>query len=375
MTDLLWLDLRTEYKLYWEELLEQKFGFADMADLAWQDAERMMGYKKEKSLYIYFDKKMVAFYSQKDSIKEAEVGYDFYAVQSNIDGVIEIKRRACEESALFLEDLKGRDIKSLSADELRILIVRLMDVYFQGLSAHYLTQPQFFEKFEESDGSMHIERLAALANARFHYSKLAWVRPLQSYESLYAAYSTKTTLTPDQAKSLTREELESARAVSAEELQNRIEKYVIISDFHRLRSVFGPPVDAYIQAYHRYIKSYEKRTGEGVAHGVIGNRGVAIGEAFVIKNEEFDPLNMPRGMKKGMILIVQNAWPDLQPYYEQASAIVTNEGGITSHGVVVARELGIPCVVGTRIATKVFTTGDIVEVDANRGVVTIIKHE
>ena len=78
-------------------------------------------------------------------------------------------------------------------------------------------------------------------------------------------------------------------------------------------------------------------------------------------------------MKKGMVLVVQNAWPELAQYYKLASAIVTNEGGITSHGVIVAREMGIPCVVGTKIATRVLKNGDMVEVDATKGVVKKIN--
>ena len=56
-----------------------------------------------------------------------------------------------------------------------------------------------------------------------------------------------------------------------------------------------------------------------------------------------------------------------------AGAIVTNQGGITSHAAIVSRELNIPCIIGTKIATKVLRDGDLVEVDANKGVVKIIK--
>jgi len=57
----------------------------------------------------------------------------------------------------------------------------------------------------------------------------------------------------------------------------------------------------------------------------------------------------------------------------QAAAIITDEGGITSHAAVIARELKIPCIVGTKHATQVLKDGDLVEVNANRGVVKIIK--
>ena len=53
--------------------------------------------------------------------------------------------------------------------------------------------------------------------------------------------------------------------------------------------------------------------------------------------------------------------------------IITDEGGLTCHAAIVSRELKIPCIVGTKIATKVLKDGDLVEADANKGIVKIIK--
>ena len=60
-------------------------------------------------------------------------------------------------------------------------------------------------------------------------------------------------------------------------------------------------------------------------------------------------------------------------FTEKAGAIVTDEGGLTSHAAIVSRELKIPCIVGTKIATKILKDGDIVEVDAKKGIVRKIK--
>jgi pyruvate,water dikinase len=61
------------------------------------------------------------------------------------------------------------------------------------------------------------------------------------------------------------------------------------------------------------------------------------------------------------------------PIIKKCGAIVTDEGGITCHAAVISRELEIPCIVGTKIATQVLKDGDLVEVDANKGVVKILK--
>lgn len=65
--------------------------------------------------------------------------------------------------------------------------------------------------------------------------------------------------------------------------------------------------------------------------------------------------------------------PDYVSAMKLAKAIITDEGGITCHAAIISRELGIPCIVGTKIATKILKDGDLVEVDADRGIIKIIK--
>jgi len=71
----------------------------------------------------------------------------------------------------------------------------------------------------------------------------------------------------------------------------------------------------------------------------------------------------------GDVLVANVTDPSLLPIMKKASAFVTNMGGLTCHAAIVARELRIPCVVGTKIATHVFKDGDMVEVDADKGIV------
>ena len=65
--------------------------------------------------------------------------------------------------------------------------------------------------------------------------------------------------------------------------------------------------------------------------------------------------------------------PDYVPAMRMAAAVVTDEGGITCHAAVIARELNKPCIIGTKSATQIIKTGDVVEVDADNGIVTILE--
>jgi len=69
------------------------------------------------------------------------------------------------------------------------------------------------------------------------------------------------------------------------------------------------------------------------------------------------------------VLVIPMTRPEHVPYMKLASAIVTDDGGITCHAAIVSRELGKPCVIGTKIATQIFKDGDMVEVNANHGIV------
>ena len=73
------------------------------------------------------------------------------------------------------------------------------------------------------------------------------------------------------------------------------------------------------------------------------------------------------------ILVTQMTLPSFILAMQKASAFVTDEGGITCHAAIISRELKKPCIIGTKIATKVFKDGDLVEVDANKGIVRKIK--
>jgi len=77
--------------------------------------------------------------------------------------------------------------------------------------------------------------------------------------------------------------------------------------------------------------------------------------------------------KIGEILVANNTTPDFVPMMKKAAAIITEQGGITTHAAIISRELKIPCVIGTKIATQVLKTGDLVEVNASLGLIKIIK--
>jgi pyruvate,water dikinase len=109
----------------------------------------------------------------------------------------------------------------------------------------------------------------------------------------------------------------------------------------------------------------EVEAGKVLVKGIPASPGVAYGKAVVALTVD----EAARKMKKGDILVTKMTDPDWVPYMKIASAIVTDEGGMTAHAAIVSRELGIPAVVGTGNATKVLRDGLEITVDGSRGVV------
>ena len=102
--------------------------------------------------------------------------------------------------------------------------------------------------------------------------------------------------------------------------------------------------------------------------GQCGCRGHAQGRVCIV-NVISDMVKI----KPGDILVSISTQPDLLPAMKKAAAFVTDQGGVTSHAAIVAREMKTPCVIATKIATQVLHDGDLVDVDADTGIVKLLK--
>ena len=96
-------------------------------------------------------------------------------------------------------------------------------------------------------------------------------------------------------------------------------------------------------------------------------KGKITGHARILKTSQVD------NFIDGEIIVTGMTTPDFVPLIKRAGAIITDEGGITCHAAIVAREMKKPCITGTKNATQALNDGDLIEVDADKGVVTILS--
>ncbi|MFC1654023.1 phosphoenolpyruvate synthase, partial [Patescibacteria group bacterium] len=96
--------------------------------------------------------------------------------------------------------------------------------------------------------------------------------------------------------------------------------------------------------------------------GAAASPGIISGKVKVLKSHKEN-----ERVKQGDILVTSMTTPDFVPAMKRAAAIVTDEGGQTSHAAIVSRELGVPCIVGTGQATKKLKPGQLITVDSVKG--------
>ncbi|GEM_PF-400416 len=139
-----------------------------------------------------------------------------------------------------------------------------------------------------------------------------------------------------------------------------------------------PDNKVYIIDYNRLLPKYISTPPSFVQPSVIDKTalrgspaysGVVQGTVVIVNALNLSTIDF----LEGSILVCDNTDVRYLPLMRRAAAIVTDRGGILSHAAIVARELKKPCIIGTKIATQVLKDGDLIEVNADQGVVSILK--
>jgi phosphohistidine swiveling domain-containing protein len=115
------------------------------------------------------------------------------------------------------------------------------------------------------------------------------------------------------------------------------------------------------------LQSYKEKNLK-VLHGNCASTGSATGIIKVCRGAK-----EITKVKPGDIIVACMTQPEFVPAMKRAAAVITDEGGLTCHAAIISRELKIPCVIGTKTATKVLKDGMKVKIDADNGIIKILK--
>lgn len=126
----------------------------------------------------------------------------------------------------------------------------------------------------------------------------------------------------------------------------------------------------YVPSSAKFLKEFlQQDTQENIKlDGMIASAGKYIGRVKVVNSAA-----QIGKVHQGDIMVTAMTSPEYVPAMRKAGAIITDQGGVMCHAAIVSRELGVPCVVGTRQATKILKDGETVEVNANHNSVKILR--
>lgn len=159
--------------------------------------------------------------------------------------------------------------------------------------------------------------------------------------------------------------MEHGRKMSDQELKKRKSGFLIV--FER-----GKQPSYFYGADAKEIFSFIDKTDSKELKGMVASKGkedepIIQGIAHII----LDPAK--EELRSGEILVTSMTRIEFVPLMRKAKAIITDEGGVACHAAIVSRELGLPCIIGTRKATKILKDGDSIEMNTTDGVVKVIR--
>lgn len=269
-----------------------------------------------------------------------------------------------EEPALTISDLKRRLIKTAMSEQ-KNKLTHLADV----LKHNNYLRKQLIKKYKLNRNTIAHAHILRESAALKDFIREVLAQVYYHSDKIFDELEKRSGLRRWQIKSLTIEEFKdiflNKKKVNFKLINKRIKGiYVVCFAGSRVKVLYGKEAKKFENQYliNRTLSKLRKLTGRPASSGIATGR-----VRIIYKWDEM------KSFKKGWVLVVNNTNPAFSPYLHKAVAIIAAEGGVTVHAAIVSREMKIPCIIGIHDVTRLLKNGDLVEVDANRGVVTRVQ--
>ena len=288
----------------------------------------------------------------------------FWYDLEGVEWITDLLSKLAHEDSSFVSRIEKKVLEKLSYlrpiyEEERILTLSELKKFIKMLEDGYpwFEAMWWFCQMDEKKlvglELENIKKVRALTNKLCNGSDTVIRKSLQSIYSQLG----------ERASVLKNDEIISEKLPPIKELENRYTGYFFAADQlfvgkskADVKNILGIRFETEAVASTNEIKGdvAEKGIAKGYVRRVMGHKQIS-------------------EMREGEILVSPMTIPDFLPAMKKAAAIVTDEGGIICHAAIIARELKKPCIVGTKVATQLLKNGDKVEVDANQGIVRVLK--
>lgn len=272
---------------------------------------------------------------------------------SKIDSLIKNFREQADSILAWVADQKGTKFNSQKYEEL-----------WKRIDSYYVFHIINKWMVEALDPVLLEKHLPNLQEARLH-AEPVFKRTEELMNIIAEQISNETKKSVELVLSITKKEILgywNGEKLPNDDILKQRRKYSAILQLQSVREICVGDDAVNIE------KMMATKVEAGLIKGTTAYPGKVKGVVKII----LDPTKADH-FNEGDILVTGMTRPEYLALMQKAGAFVTDSGGILSHAAIVARELKKPCVIGTQVATKVLKDGDIIEVDAEAGVVRIIK--
>jgi phosphoenolpyruvate synthase/pyruvate phosphate dikinase len=299
--------------------------------------------------------------------------YGLYFFRKGFERYKEEVKRISSEARKFFKELKRKNLSELNDRELRKdfentmkFTIKLWEPYFY---TQYFMYDEIDKKIKQEKNSILDKKVKEMQKLKFEFRKLINKTMFQKEDYMFREYFKEIQKRTKRTDLYDLDYREIIQILKGKKIPKTIRKNYVIGKFTGWKPITGKKA---LEIIGKFDKKLIKK-GQ-IIKGNIANKGYYKGKVRIINFDlKSDVVAEARKLKKGEVLVTGSTIPQMMTACYNAGAIVTEEGGITSHAAIVSREMNKPCVIGTKIATKVLKTGDIVIVDANKGIVKKVK--
>lgn len=257
-----------------------------------------------------------------------------------------------EDFVLFVKDIlrRGRVRKEYEAKRNELKLLKKL-------------QKEILEKLKFSAEERWLVEMAQFAYWFQPYRKAQQFKSCWHLHKLFREAARRLHISIDQVRYMTHEELGRAlktENVDLDTINKRRDIFVCTYIKNKFTILEGKKAEAFVRT-HLHIPRHRNRSQ---LEGTPACKGRARGTVRIVNS-----LADAEGFERGDILVSYATNPTLLPVMRMASAIVTEEGGLTCHAAIVSRELNVPCVVGVEGAVSILKSGLNVSVDAHKGII------
>lgn len=339
---------KKDFKMYWTAQVSPLMASV-LADCYTSFIPEKYGVGFEKAIIFSNGSKSTCYLRDEDRKKFGEFVIGKFARNANSVNLFceETKKRA-DELMKFVSLPK----KSLSKKTYEDFKKKFLEYNFYHITPRHLADfmaPEEIEKYKEqlTELRIYVEKLHYSLDSFLHDLLIKILRDEKINPNLYSFTEIE-------------DAINSSKKLGAVKISEMID-FCLSLEGNKLEKIEKTEAAKLLDALNPVVDT-------STITGTVAYHGRAKGSARII----FDP-SSAKGFESGNILIAEMTRPEYVPFMNKAAAIITDGGGMLCHAAIIARELKKPCIIGTNNATKIIHDGDLVEVDADKGIVRIIR--